>query len=895
MTQKTDPFISLAWGWSSGEDGWGTGLNNNLITYAFFLNTRFDGTISTTASLPTSPLDGQAYFVTTENTFYFRAEGAWYSTVPPVGKTFILKGTEAVYKFTGGSLVLDTKAISDVAGLQTVLDNKLDDSQRGTANGVAPLGADNKVPSTYLPESGSYKGTWNAATNTPTIVSGVGSNGDFYRVSVGGTTTINGESSWSIGDEIRFNGTVWQRIPNTGGVSSVNGETGSVILDANDVGATPNSHIGSGGSQHADATTTTSGFFTPSEKIKLSGISSGATANQTDSYLLSRANHTGTQAQSTITNLTTDLASKQATLVSGTNIKTINGASILGIGDIVISGGGGGTTFTALTDTPDSYVGNASKVTRVKLDESGLEFVSVGTAAFNNVGDFATASHTHADATSSLSGFFSAANFNKLAGIATNATANQTDSYLLSRSNHTGTQAQSTITNLVTDLGLKAPLVSPTFSGTVVLPPTTSIGIVSATEISYLDGVTSAVQSQIDGKQPLTTVLTNTTASFTTALESKLNEIAAGAEVNVNADWNATSGDARILNKPTTVEASGITNALTTNTSQTVSGTKTFNTDIFVNASVGLASIWLQQSGVSNGRIFAGSGPGTDILIESGRFVGINGTIGSYLSFNGALKLLTTSTGIDITGNISMSGNITGNGSGLTNLPSTSLVGTINAERLPYTFTVGAVANTVPIRDESGVMAAVRFDGSGAGLTNIPAANLTGIVANDRLNAASTSDAGIVQLSNSVSGVSTTLAATENAVTTAYNQATTATNTANTAISRLNSQYEAPEQQLNNLGTGSGTRTISTVNGTHVLATANGNCSWVFPSPSTDGARAITLELTNGGAFTMTWPAGTRWAGGVAPTLTASGTDILVFTKAGTANWRGYLSSKDNK
>lgn len=51
--------------------------------------------------------------------------------------------------------------------------------------------------------------------------------------------------------------------------------------------------------------------------------------------------------------------------------------------------------------------------------------------------------------------------------------------------------------------------------------------------------------------QPLATVLTNTTASFTSALETKLNGIAAGAEVNVNADWNAVSGDAQILNKPT--------------------------------------------------------------------------------------------------------------------------------------------------------------------------------------------------------------------------------------------------------------------------------------------------------------------------------------------------------
>ena len=46
-------------------------------------------------------------------------------------------------------------------------------------------------------------------------------------------------------------------------------------------------------------------------------------------------------------------------------------------------------------------------------------------------------------------------------------------------------------------------------------------------------------------------VLNATTASFTTADETKLDGIAAGAEVNVQSDWNAVSGDAFIANKPT--------------------------------------------------------------------------------------------------------------------------------------------------------------------------------------------------------------------------------------------------------------------------------------------------------------------------------------------------------
>lgn len=50
------------------------------------------------------------------------------------------------------------------------------------------------------------------------------------------------------------------------------------------------------------------------------------------------------------------------------------------------------------------------------------------------------------------------------------------------------------------DLALKSNLASPTFTGTVVLPSNTSIGTVSATEIGYVDGVTSAIQTQLDTK-----------------------------------------------------------------------------------------------------------------------------------------------------------------------------------------------------------------------------------------------------------------------------------------------------------------------------------------------------------------------------------------------------------
>lgn len=57
-----------------------------------------------------------------------------------------------------------------------------------------------------------YVGTWNASTNTPTLASGVGTKGDYYVVSVAGSTTLDGNSKWGVGDWAVFNGSVWQRV-----------------------------------------------------------------------------------------------------------------------------------------------------------------------------------------------------------------------------------------------------------------------------------------------------------------------------------------------------------------------------------------------------------------------------------------------------------------------------------------------------------------------------------------------------------------------------------------------------------------------------------------------------------------------------------------------------------
>lgn len=67
-----------------------------------------------------------------------------------------------------------------------------------------------------------YKGTWNASTNSPALASSVGTKGDYYVVSVAGTTSLDGISNWGVGDWAVFNGSVWQRVEGGADLNGVN-------------------------------------------------------------------------------------------------------------------------------------------------------------------------------------------------------------------------------------------------------------------------------------------------------------------------------------------------------------------------------------------------------------------------------------------------------------------------------------------------------------------------------------------------------------------------------------------------------------------------------------------------------------------------------------------------
>ena len=78
--------------------------------------------------------------------------------------------------------------------------------------------------------------------------------------------------------------------------------------------------------------------------------------------------------------------------------------------------------------------------------------------------------------------------------------------------------------------------------------PSSQVGVVE------VQGTAPIVVDSTDTQRPVVSVTaatTSTAGSMSGADKAKLDGIAAGAEVNVNADWTAASGDSEILNKPT--------------------------------------------------------------------------------------------------------------------------------------------------------------------------------------------------------------------------------------------------------------------------------------------------------------------------------------------------------
>lgn len=108
-------------------------------------------------------------------------------------------------------------------------------TEKGANSGVATLDSGGKVPVAQLPNSVmEYKGTYNATTNTPTLVDGTGNTGDVYRTTVAGAGVNS--LNFVVGDYAIYNGSTWEKAHSgSDAVVSVQGFAGVVSLTTTDI------------------------------------------------------------------------------------------------------------------------------------------------------------------------------------------------------------------------------------------------------------------------------------------------------------------------------------------------------------------------------------------------------------------------------------------------------------------------------------------------------------------------------------------------------------------------------------------------------------------------------------------------------------------------------------
>ena len=498
----------------------------------------------------------------------------------------------------------------------------------------------NYAPPSLLKGTVTYKGTWSAATNTPTLINPPDSttNGFYYVVSAGGTQF---SLVFNIGDWIISNGTAWEKVDNTDAVSSVFGRTGAVVGVSTDY-----SSVGITATAVGASSPSTGAFTTLSATTPLAVASGGtgvASSTGTTNVVLSGSPTITTPVIAQINDASGNETLKLASIASAVNEVTIENAA----------------------------TGNAVHISATGGDASvGLHLAGKGASGYVNVQD-------STDATKRIM-------FNAAGGTTNTRTmlsSTQTVDRTLSLPDATDTLVGKATTDTLTNKTLTSPTITGgALNGTLGATTPSSIAATTGTFSSTLGvtGVATLGNGAILGT-PASGTVTNLTGT---------------ASININGTVGATTPSTVAA---TTIVGSGSAIFGNTSTPSTSVGGIQINNPFSVGA-----SIFSQAAATGNRWIdFMGSSTTVCSLTNnSGVFSIAASSSGAEINVSGTQRGLFSSTGLAITGTLSSttganfatsSGNVgVGTASPAVKL---DVAGTINSTGLAVTGTMSATAD----------------------------------------------------------------------------------------------------------------------------------------------------------------------------------------------------------
>ena len=453
----------------------------------------------------------------------------------------------------------------------------------------------------------------------------------------------------------------------------------------------------------------------------------------------------------------------------------------------------------------------------------------------------------------------------------------------------------------------------------------------NVTELNYTDGVTSNIQTQLDNKQPLSAVLTATTASFTTADETKLDAIEVGATADQTAseiltavktvDGAGSGLDADLLDgNEATAFATAAQGTLADSALQSsdigvsVQGydaTILVDADIGVNVQAHSAVLDATTASFTTAEETKLAGIATGAEVNDPTTL-LDADIGvTVLAFDSNLQsfvttftvptsdgttgqaLITDGAGTISFGNVDALPSQTGNAGyylttdgttaswAVVNVPSYTYVRTnFTATAAQTTFTVAYTVGYVDVY-MNGVKLIVGTDVTATNGTSIvlasgaAAGDLIEVVAFETFNVANALTA---------SDIGSTVQA--------YDADTTKNDVANTFTANQTFDNGIIEE-YNATGT-SGAVTVDLDTGTNFSTAMAGAVTYTFSNPAASGkSSSFTLKVVNDGNA-ITWPTSVDWPAATAPTLSASGeTDYFVFiTHDGGTTWYGFTAGQ---